>query len=243
MQAISALNTLICFFVFLFTNKSAFSQERYSVNATQAKQSQEFVSTASPDRIGESEKYLQNKNKPQFSSKIPAAHGIVTHQDLVEAAQPRVRIGLRLTTFVKTMSKGAQGKTLESYVTREPMRHTLRARLNKVNHFYLGSWHVETTPLKWMRETRRYDIRLSLYRRYGAYDLLEELIGHVDLSGVLEQQEENIYVLKGSVRERIRDKFGFPLLDVVAGYEPQGPVSTGQGPGPARSQRPASGKG
>jgi hypothetical protein len=154
--------------------------------------------------------------------------GIITHKDLVEAAQPRVRIGLRLTTFLKTITKDAEGKPVESYVSREPLRHTLRARLNKVNHFYFGSWHVETSPQKWIRETRRYDIRLSLYRRYGAYDLLEELVGHVDLSGTLENQDENIYIFNGVVRERIRDKFGFPLLDVVAGYESEGTLSTGQ---------------
>lgn len=180
-----------------------------------------------------------NTKGPGLSS---GSSGIVTHKDLVEAAQPRVRIGLRLTTFLKTISKDPEGKAVESYVSREPLRHTLRARLNKVNHFYFGSWHVETTPQKWIRESRRYDIRLSLYRRYGAYDLLEELVGHVDLSGTLENQEENIYLLKGVVRERIRDKFGFPLLDVVAGYEPEGSLSTGQMSPIKPSARP-SGKG
>jgi hypothetical protein len=94
--------------------------------------------------------------------------------------------------------------------------------------------------MKWIKETRRYEIRLSLYRRYGAYDLLEELVGHVDLAGVLEKQEETIYVLKGVARQRIRDKFGFPLLDVVAGYDPEGVISSSM---VKPSQKAPSGKG
>lgn len=194
------------------------SSESYGESLTQE---------APPEKLSETpqEKPPENLQSKDVKNKI-AINGFLTHKELTELAQPRVRIGLRLTSFIKKPTLDPQGKTIETYVTREPMRHTLRSRLNKVNHFYLGPWHVETTPQRWIKESRRYDIRLSLYRRFGAYDRLEELVGHVDLSGVLEKQEDTIYVLKGVTRQRIRDKFGFPLLDVVAGYEPEGVTSS-----------------
>lgn len=222
----------------LAVHGQALAQSRSDTGGPSGELSKDQDDSSSKSQVHEMNHEPQDQKAQSPLGAASRAQGIVTHKDLVEAAQPRVRIGLRLTTFLKTVAKDPQGKSVESYVSREPLRHTLRARLNKVNHFYLGSWHVETTPLKWIRESRRYDIRLSVYRRYGAYDLLEELVGHVDLSGVLEQQEENVYVLKGVVRERIRDKFGYPLLDIVAGYEPEETVTTGKNsiPKPSKSQ-------
>ena len=139
----------------------------------------------------------------------------------------RVRIGLRLTPFKKLLGKQKEGAPETHYVPMEPLRHTLRARLNKPNHFFVGDYHVETKPLKWVRKSRRYEVQLDLYRRYGAFGQLEEFIGSVNLNGVLEEQEDKVFVLLGTARQRFRDKFGSPVIDLVAGFQPGGPVPTG----------------
>jgi hypothetical protein len=141
------------------------------------------------------------------------------------AQQPaKVRIGLRLTSFEKIVARGEGGATETRFVPMEPLRHVLRARLNKMNHFYVGDWHVQTEPTKWVRKTRAYEVRLSIYRRYGAFGQLEEQVGTVDLAGVLTPQPENVFVLNGVARQRLRNRFGQPVLDVVAGYG--GPTET-----------------
>jgi hypothetical protein len=134
----------------------------------------------------------------------------------------RVRIGLRLTPFKKVVTEARDGASTTRFVPLEPLRHTLRAQLNKANHFFVGDYHVETQPLSWVRQSRRYQVRLKVYRRYGAFGQLEESVGSADLSGVLEEQEANVFVLLGVARKRLRDKFQNPVLDIVAGYTPGG---------------------
>ncbi len=132
----------------------------------------------------------------------------------------RVRIGLRLTPFKKVLAKSREGVNETHYVPMEPLRHTLRARLNKANHFFVGDYHVETKPLKWIRKSRRYEVQLDLYRRFGAFGQLEEFVGSVQLNGVLEEQEDKVFVLLGTARQRFRDKFQNPVIDLVAGFQP-----------------------
>lgn len=134
---------------------------------------------------------------------------------------PRVRIGLRLTPFKKLVNKGREGAGEVRFIPAEPLRHTLRARLNKTNHFFVGEWHIETRPTLWIAKTRRYEVELHVFRRYGAFGQLEENIGVVPLSGVLDEQEDKLFVLLGVARKRLRDRFNNPYLDVVAGFGPQ----------------------
>jgi len=136
-------------------------------------------------------------------------------------AQPaKVRIGLRLTPFRKVVTQDRNGRNVEHSMPLEALRYTLRARLNRVNHFFVGKWHIETTPEQWVRTTRHYVVKLDIYRRYGAFGQLEENVGSVQLRGVLDQGENNVHVLLGVARKRLRDKFGRPVLDVVAGFAP-----------------------
>ena len=142
-----------------------------------------------------------------------------------KAAMPaKVRIGLRLTPFKRVTTRNRDGTVESRFVPVEPLRHTLRARLNQTNHFFVGEWHVETVPTRWVKKTHRYEVRINIYRRYGAFGQLEENVGSLDLSGVLDEQEDNVHVLVGVARTRLRDKFQNPLMDVVAGFAPGSPT-------------------
>lgn len=132
----------------------------------------------------------------------------------------RVRIGLRMTPFKKIATRNKDGSLSQRFVPIEPIRHTLRSRLNKTNHFFLGEWHIETKPISWIKKTRKYQIKLTLHKRYGAFGQLEETVGSIDLAGTLDEGNDNVHVLLGVARQRIRDKFGHPILDVVAGFAP-----------------------
>jgi len=161
-----------------------------------------------------------------------------------ESDQPaRVRIGLRLTPFKKVTTRDKTGSSSSRFVPIEPIRHTLRSRLNKPNHFFIGEWHIETKPLAWIKKTRKYQVQLTVHRRFGAFGQLEELVGSVVLDGVLDEGDDNVHVLLGVARKRLRDKFGHPVLDVVAGFAPgaktNGSISandhlSGRAPAPAQ---------
>jgi hypothetical protein len=138
-----------------------------------------------------------------------------------DTEQPaRVRIGLRLTPFKKVTTRQKDGSTSSRFIPIEPIRHTLRARLNKPNHFFIGEWHIETKPVTWIKKTRKYQVQLSVHRRFGAFGQLEDFVGNVTLDGVLDEGDDNVHVLLGVARQRLRDKFGHPILDVVAGFAP-----------------------
>lgn len=155
----------------------------------------------------------------------------------------KVRIGLRLTPFKKVTTRNKDNTVSQRFIPMEPIRHTLRARLDKANHFFIGEWHIETKPMAWIKKTRKYETRLVIHRRYGAFGQLEENVGSVDLVGVLDEGDENVHVLLGVARTRLRDKFGHPVLDVVAGFAPgaknKGVISkndhlSGRAPAPAQ---------
>lgn len=138
-----------------------------------------------------------------------------------QSQQPaKVRIGLRMTPFKKVVTRNRDGSVDQRFVPIEPLRHTLRARINKTNHFFVGEWHIESEPTKWVRKTRHYEVKLNIYRRYGAFGQLEENVGTVELAGTLDEERDNVYVLLGTARKRLRDKAGHPYLDVVAGFAP-----------------------
>ena len=130
-----------------------------------------------------------------------------------------VRIGLLLTSYQKLVTI-KEGKRLVRHQPMKELRHTLRSRLNKKNHFFVGDYHIESRPMAWDRENQRYAVRMTISRRYGAFGQLEEVVGSVDVHGVLGDRQGNVFVLYGSAKKRFRDKFGNPVLDVIAGYKP-----------------------
>lgn len=177
---------------------------------------------------------------PENSAKWMAPGTEAAKEANVKAAvqgAPRVRIGLRLTPFKKVVTRDKNGTSSSRFVPIEPLRHTLRARLNKVNHFFIGDWHIETKPTKWVRKSRRYEVKINVYKRYGAFGQLEDYAGSVDLAGVLDEQEDNVHVLLGVARRRLRDKMNNPLVDIVAGFSPA-PAAGAPGPVAAAPSKP-----
>lgn len=141
----------------------------------------------------------------------------------------QVRIGLKLTPYQPMAVKGRDGKTTLMPQALATIQHTLRARIERVNHFYFGDWHVETIPEAWSRETMKYRVKLRFYKRYGAGKDLEEMVGHTIVQGTLEGKNY-LYGLKGNVNTQFKNRRGEPVLAVAIGT----PVPTGKDPGKER---------
>lgn len=170
---------------------------------------------------------------PLQSAPEGAVHG--ESPSLAPVAVPaQVRIGVKLTPFRQIVTKGMDGKSQVQHVAEVALKHTLRARLNKVNHFYVGTYHLETRPLKWERESKHYEVQITIYRQFGRDSEVEETIGALTVSGELMPQGDSIYVLGGSAYKRFRDKFNAPVIDVAAGLSPAN-GATANGAAPAKT--------
>ena len=128
----------------------------------------------------------------------------------------KVRIGLKLSPFSKIQFQDASGKKKIKFKVDQELKRTLRARIDKPNHFVVGNYHVETIPLKWLKKTKDYAVRL-FSKRYGSYGEVEEHLGNLDVSGRLEGKD-GLFVLVGAKSTVIKNKSGEPILKAVAGY-------------------------
>ena len=164
----------------------------------------------------------------------------VSQDVVVKPSSPRVRIGVKLTPF--QLKAGTKNAKKPQFVKAQTVRQTLRARIDRENHFFVGDWHIQTKPVTWVKRSRSFTVRMDVYRRYGAFGQLEEKVGSLDVKGVLHRQDSNLYVLKGASRKRFRNKFGHPILDLVAGSGKvearQGRVATGAPPKASFKQLP-----
>jgi hypothetical protein len=137
----------------------------------------------------------------------------------------KVRIGLKLSPFSKIQLQNQSGKNIVKFKVDSEIKRTLRARIDKPNHFIVDNYHVETIPLKWIKKSQNYTVRLSFSKRYGAYGEVEEHLGNVDVSGRL-QGKGGVFVLMGASSKVIKNDRGEPLLKVVAGYGNIAPRNT-----------------
>ena len=149
----------------------------------------------------------------------PSAVAVVTTsptnpEPLKESQVRWVKIGLALTPY-KSVRKKKSGKETKSVMDKTES-YTLRAKLNKSNHFYLGDYHVQTTPLFLEPHSGRYAVKLRVYGKFGALGQVEEEIGSLDVDGVLSGKGP-IYTLKGAAQDKFYNKLGKPLLVVRAG--------------------------
>lgn len=130
----------------------------------------------------------------------------------------RVRIPLQIQSYEKVVVTDHKGMSRYQYKPLPLLKHHLRARLERKNHFYVGSWHIETVPEKWDRITKQYAVKLRIYKRYGEGRELEELIGKVDVNGKVEGKDL-LYNFKGFAAAAFKNREGHPVLDLGVGHD------------------------
>jgi hypothetical protein len=128
----------------------------------------------------------------------------------------RVRIPLRLTRFESIVVENAEGTRRMESKAMAPISYTLRATINRSNHFYLEDWHIETIPMKWEKETRNWQVEVKIYKRYGQEQELEEFIGTQSLKGRL-VGEDRLFTLETQSRQQFNNKRGSPILLLESG--------------------------
>jgi hypothetical protein len=128
----------------------------------------------------------------------------------------RVRIPLRLTRFEPIIVQNAQGTRRMEYKAMAPVPYTLRATINRSNHFYLADWHIETIPMKWEKETRNWQVEIKVYKRYGQEQELEEFIGTHSMQGRL-LGNDKLFTLETQTRQQFNNKRGSPVLMLETG--------------------------
>ena len=132
-------------------------------------------------------------------------------------ATNRVRIPVVFKGWTEIDTTSVDGKPIKSKIPSKPISHVLRARMEQSNDFYVGDWRVQTIPVRWLRGTNQYQVKLEVFRRYGEAGQLEESMGHTILTGILEPQADGLFLIKGTARRSFRDRSGKPLLDFEAG--------------------------
>ncbi len=152
----------------------------------------------------------------------PTAQGVFNMTDPTEDRQSngqpaQVRIGLHLTPFVTAKTQNLKGEIHEISRPAGDIKRTLRARVNKMNHFVVSDYHVESEPLSFVKETSQYRVKLKFSKRLGPYGELEESIGSMEVAGKLEGSG-GVYVLKGAASSEFRDPMGRTVLRVIAGF-------------------------
>ncbi len=133
----------------------------------------------------------------------------------------RVRIPFTFKTWNDIETRGVDGTTRKARVAGKSTTQVLRARIERSNDFYLGQWRVQTTPVRWLKRSNQYQVRLEVFQRLGDLGQLEESLGSVMLTGVLSKQDDGLFMLNGTARRIFRDKNGEPILDIEAGLHPQ----------------------
>lgn len=129
----------------------------------------------------------------------------------------RVRIPFTYKSWNDVETVAADGSKRKTRIAGKSITQVLRARIERSNDFYLGNWRVQTTPVRWLKRSNQYQVRLEVFRRLGDVGQLEESLGSVMLTGMLNKQDDGLYMLNGTARRIFRDKSGDPILDIEAG--------------------------
>lgn len=161
--------------------------------------------------------YLQATVKPKLAP--PPGGG----QKAMEAAPQkapkgaaRVRIHLRLVPYVKVIAKDKNLESYHAYRAVGKMQYTLRAKINRVNHFYIGNWHIETIPLSFNRRSKYYKLKLKLYKIYGNNSQLQEYVGSLTAEGGL-VGGNHLYTFNGHRASKFTDRAGNPICQLDIG--------------------------
>ena len=129
----------------------------------------------------------------------------------------RVRIPIMLKAWNEVEAKNSDGSYKKGKIAGRPISQVLRARIERANDFYLGDWRIQTTPVRWLKRSNQYQVRLELFRRYGEAGQIEESLGSVTMTGVLEKQDDELYILNATARRIFRDKTGDPIVEIESG--------------------------
>lgn len=159
---------------------------------------------------------------------------IDTGSSLAEVGEPpevaRVRIPLKLTSFEQVVIKGEDGIRRMESKPLTPVRLNFKATINRTNHFYLSGWHVESVPTKWDRDSKRWDVEVKFYKRFGEETELEEYVGSMPITGQL-IGADMLYTLEAKGQQKFTNKSGNPLLLVEVNsprYVKKGNVARGE---------------
>ena len=128
----------------------------------------------------------------------------------------RVRLKVQVTDYERLLVRQSNGEMKHAFKPRKPFGHNLRARIEKVNHFYLGRWHIETQPLSWSKELNVLRMRLKFYKTYGSSQDVEERVGSVLVKGSL-KGKDFLYSFTGSKNIQFKNKLGQPIADISVG--------------------------
>lgn len=130
----------------------------------------------------------------------------------------KVRIFVKLVPYRKVLMQDSKGVNFEEYKPVGKMKYTLRARIDRPNHFYLNDWHIETIPQMFSQSTKQFRVKLRFYKRYGTHQDLEEYVGNTTAEGILEGSNF-LYVLKTFKEEVFKNKYNQPILAIGVGKE------------------------
>lgn len=131
-----------------------------------------------------------------------------------QGKRDRVRIALMIEPFAVIQPVGLQAK--RKIIAQDPVRHTLRARMDGENHFYFPGWHIESRPLQLSASKRSLKMQLTLYKRMGSYGEVEERVGVADVQGTMDGNGPT-FDLIGAKTTLFKDKQGVPIMRVTAG--------------------------
>ena len=129
----------------------------------------------------------------------------------------RVRIPVSIKAWTTVTATDGNAKGRPTRIATKPMSQVLRARMERPNDFYLGDWRVQTVPVRWLKRTGQYQVRLELFQRLGEAGQIEDSMGSVLLSGVLSKQADGLFVIQGKARRQFFDKHGNPIAEIQAG--------------------------
>lgn len=140
---------------------------------------------------------------------------IITAISLLSANTPKqVRIALSLTPYQKTATVTKKGN---KYQPGKTEKYTLRADLDRTNHYYFKNWHVISKPLYWSKQTAQYKTEITVLQRFGKNNEIEEMVGKIIASGLLKTYQ-NLYILQNFQKKTFPDKSGNPRLKIASGF-------------------------
>ena len=140
---------------------------------------------------------------------------IITAISLLSAETPKqVRIALSLTPYQKTATVTKKG---HKYQLGKTEKYTLRADLDRTNHYYFKNWHVISKPLYWSKQTAQYKTEITVLQRLGNNNEIEEMVGKIIAEGTLKTYQ-NLYVLQNFQKKTFPDNSGKPRLRIASGF-------------------------